>query len=173
MSTVEVYERYPADSGWGYDKQFTPDSETGVVLAKPNDPRARATEMFMLLDGTTVAFLRVVEEDSAAFIDTVGSLGRFGTPTSAPPDWARKYKVFRGWHETPNEQSRFWSNQARLQVLTAGHAPGDNETVYMLLDLPRMEQVEEALKSAGKTPPPDFGWSHPGAGQAPPAAPGA
>jgi hypothetical protein len=167
MTAPEIHGRYPADSGWSYDQRFIAGTETGVILAKPNDANARATEMTMVQDGVAVAFLRAVREDNEVFRTSVGELsGSFGTPKTSPPDWARQFKLFAGWHSSANEQSRFWMNQEKRQLLTAGHSPTGAETVYMLMDLPRMQAVQTAMEAAklgmpDEAPPVDPGWAPP------------
>jgi hypothetical protein len=167
MNRAEITGRYPVDSGWTYDQRFIEGTETGVVLAKPNDVNARATEMTMLQDGVAVAFLRAVREDSETFRQNIGELSQsFGTPVAAPPDWARQFKLFAKFHTAANEQSRFWASQPKRQVLTAGHSPSGAETVYMLVDLPRMQQVQAAMDAAklgmpDEAPPVDPGWAPP------------
>lgn len=163
MTSAEVYGRFGSDSGWEYNSQFVPGSETGVVVARPKDPRARASEMFYLDDGRVVAFLRAVNEDGQAFNTTRDELVRqYGSAADHPPDWARDAGPLRSWRSTPNEQSLFWGNLQRRSVLTAGHSPGGSETVYMLLDVDRIEHVYRSVQQFGQPAPEqgDTSWNN-------------
>jgi hypothetical protein len=153
MSSAEVYGRFGGDSGWEYNSQFLPDTETGVVFAKPKDSRARASEMFYLDDGRVVAFLRAVSEDGTAFATTRDQLvSQYGKSSDSPPEWARNAGPLRTWRSTPNEQSHFWGNPERRSVLTAGHSPSGSETVYMLLDVDRIEEVYRKTQNPPASP---------------------
>jgi hypothetical protein len=169
MSTAEVYGRYPADSGWDYDSSLAANSEagreTGVIMAKPRDYRARASEMFYLDQGEVVAFLRAVQENGAAFNATAAELQQqYGKGAEAPPQWARGSTLLRSWRSTANEVAQFWGDPRKRQVLTAGHSPTGSETVYMLFDVDRVELVQQALAASPGTealPEPDRSWNLP------------
>jgi hypothetical protein len=164
MTAAEIYGRYPADSGWEYDSKFVRDTGTGMIMAKPKDARARASELFYLERGQVVAFLRAVKEDTAGFESTRDGLTQlYGAGEEAPPQWARASGVMRSWRSTPNEVSRFWGNSAKRVVLTAGRSTGGGETIYMLLNVDRIDSVKQVLAEAGQTAPesPAGGWASP------------
>jgi hypothetical protein len=154
MSLAEVYGRYPQDSGWSYDARFIATTHTGTVVAKPLDAKARATELFTLQDGRVVSFVRVVKEDATAFAQAEKEFtAKYGAPVLKPPLWAMSFELFRHWHTTANEESRFWADEAKQAVLTAALRASGRETIYMLIDMPRFETTQKALASAPATEP--------------------
>jgi hypothetical protein len=156
MSLADVYLRYPDGQGWSYDDRFIPGTRTGTVMAKPDGDKALATEMFTLEDGKVVGFVRAVHESADAFKANMQQFAAsYGPASQRPPDWALDYDLFKHWHETPNEQARFWSNAKRQTVLTAALSPSGTETIYMLFDLTRMQVAQAELARAGNTTVPD------------------
>ena len=156
MPLAAVYGRYPEGQGWSYDARFIPNTHTGTVMAKPDDAQARATEMFTLKDGQVVGFIRVVEEDNDAFAQSLKTLSAsYGADEVKPPVWALTYDLFHSWHKTTDESASFWSYEQRLTILTAGHRSSGRETVYMLLDMPRLQAAKAALDSIGTALVPD------------------